>query len=61
MDCVFCQIIAGHGTASIVYEDDATLAFMDLIPITAGHLIFVPKAHYRTMYDTPPAVTDCVM
>jgi histidine triad (HIT) family protein len=61
MSCIFCEIVAGRAPASIVYEDDATLAFMDLIPVTPGHVLVIPKAHYRNLFDAPPAVAAQVM
>lgn len=44
-DCIFCKIVAGELPATKVYEDDATLAFMDIAPWTRGHALVVPKAH----------------
>lgn len=43
--CVFCAIVAGDVEASIVYEDDTVVAFMDSRPVTRGHLLVVPRAH----------------
>ncbi len=44
-DCVFCEIAAGHSPASVVYEDDLALAFLDIHPVNAGHTLVVPKGH----------------
>jgi histidine triad (HIT) family protein len=44
-DCPFCAIAAGEFPASIVYEDNETLAFLDINPINEGHTLVVPKAH----------------
>ncbi len=43
--CIFCDIIAGRAPASIVYEDDQVIAFMDIFPINPGHTLVVPKRH----------------
>jgi histidine triad (HIT) family protein len=43
--CIFCQIVAGQSPASVVYEDDIALAFMDIRPVTPGHLLVIPKQH----------------
>ena len=43
--CVFCGIIAGDLAASRVYEDDHVVAFMDVRPLTPGHLLVVPRVH----------------
>jgi len=61
MECIFCAIVAGRAPASIVFEDDTTLAFMDITPATPGHLLVIPKAHYRNLFDAPPAVAAQVM
>ncbi|MGP4043595.1 HIT family protein [Streptomyces sp. 2A115] len=50
-ECVFCAIAQGQAEASTVYEDDAVVAFMDLQPVTPGHLLVVPKAHAVGLED----------
>jgi len=55
-NCIFCEIAAGRAPASVVYEDERVIAFMDLFPITKGHLLVVPKEHYRNAFDCPPDV-----
>lgn len=52
-DCIFCKIIRREAPASIVYEDDWTLAFMDIHPVTAGHTLVVPKMHGAYLEDLP--------
>ncbi|MEZ5151364.1 HIT family protein [Rhodococcus zopfii] len=44
-DCVFCAIVAGDAPASIVLDEPDLIAFMDIRPFTAGHLLVVPKRH----------------
>jgi histidine triad (HIT) family protein len=36
-----------------VYEDDLVLAFMDIQPISKGHVLVIPKKHYSNIYETP--------
>ncbi|MPZ99655.1 MAG: HIT domain-containing protein [Dehalococcoidia bacterium] len=43
--CIFCDIVAGTAPASVVHEDERTLAFMDLHQFHPGHVLVVPKAH----------------
>lgn len=43
--CVFCAIVAGTEPASVLYEDDTLLAFLDTRPVTTGHLMVIPKSH----------------
>lgn len=51
--CVFCRIIAGEETVSIVYEDDHTLAFMDIQPASPGHVLVVSREHYADLFEIP--------
>ena len=43
--CVFCGILAGELPASMVYQDEACSAFMDIQPVNPGHTLIVPKQH----------------
>jgi diadenosine tetraphosphate (Ap4A) HIT family hydrolase len=52
-DCIFCQIIAHEKPASIVYEDEESLVFMDLYPLTPGHMLVIPKRHVSSLLDLP--------
>ncbi|KYG66458.1 hypothetical protein AZI86_05275 [Bdellovibrio bacteriovorus] len=45
MSCVFCKVINGELPSSKVYEDDVCLAFLDIHPITEGHVLVIPKSH----------------
>lgn len=49
--CVFCAIVRGQEAASIVYEDETVVAFMDRFPVTRGHLLVVPRAHAVGLED----------
>ncbi|MHB1810361.1 MAG: HIT family protein [Solirubrobacteraceae bacterium] len=44
-DCIFCKIVAGELPATILREDERTLAFMDINPATRGHALVIPRAH----------------
>jgi histidine triad (HIT) family protein len=44
-DCIFCKIVAGEIPSTRVYEDDHTVAFMDVNPGARGHLLVVPREH----------------
>ncbi len=52
-DCIFCKIVAGEIPASKVYEDDETLAFLDIMPNNPGHTLVIPKDHFENVYSTP--------
>jgi histidine triad (HIT) family protein len=51
MDCIFCKIIKGELKSYKVYEDEETLAFLDINPVTNGHILIVPKNHYETIEE----------
>ena len=46
MDCIFCKIISGQIPSRKVYETQSSLAFLDAFPLTRGHVLVIPKAHY---------------
>ena len=50
-DCVFCMIRDGKVPSAKVYDDQRTLAFMDINPLSRGHCLVVTKAHAATLYD----------
>ena len=50
-DCLFCKIAAGEVPATRVYEDERTIAFMDINPATRGHLLVIPREHAEHRED----------
>lgn len=56
VSCVFCRIIAGEEPASVVYEDERVLAFMDIVPLNPGQLAVIPRAHVDHFCDLPDDV-----
>lgn len=51
-DCVFCKIIAGDIPCFKLYEDERTLAFMDINPANRGHALAIPKKHEPNLLDS---------
>ncbi|MEJ2173345.1 MAG: HIT family protein [bacterium] len=49
-DCVFCKIVAGQIPATTVYEDEVSVAFMDIGQVNPGHVLVVIKAHAEDIY-----------
>ena len=47
--CLFCKIAAGTETAILVHEDELSLAFMDIHPLGAGHVLVIPKRHAQKL------------
>lgn len=60
-DCIFCKLIAGDIPSTRVYEDDDTLAFMDIGPVTKGHTLVIPKQHCNPITHTPDEVLQKVI
>jgi diadenosine tetraphosphate (Ap4A) HIT family hydrolase len=54
-DCVFCQIVRGQLPASYVHADEDVVAFMDLRPMTPGHLLVVPRTHATGLMELDEA------
>ncbi|MCH8519013.1 HIT family protein [Candidatus Gracilibacteria bacterium] len=53
MTSIFTQIIERKIPASIVYEDNSHIAFLDIYPFEKGHTLVVPKKEYETIMDMP--------
>lgn len=51
--CKFCSIINKTDKSYIVFEDDLTLAFLDIKPLFPGHTLLVPKLHFKTLPELP--------
>ena len=52
-ECLFCRIASGELTATIVYEDDNSVAFLDHRPLFPGHTLLVPREHVETLGELP--------
>jgi len=50
-ECIFCKIINREIPATILFEDDVALAFMDIGPIVEGHVLIIPKIHLEQLKD----------
>ncbi len=51
--CLFCKIVSREAEAKIIFEDDVSMAFLDLRPLFPGHTLLIPKVHYSTLADLP--------
>ena len=49
-NCVFCKLVAKQIPATIVHEDDDTLAFMDIGQVNPGHVLVAAKTHAENVY-----------
>src|SRR6266850_6557691 len=53
MTCLFCEIISGEVNATVVFQDDISLAFLDHRPLFPCHCLLIPRAHFETLADLP--------
>jgi histidine triad (HIT) family protein len=59
-DCIFCGIAAGTMPAERVYEDERTIAFLDIFPAADGHVLVIPRAHADDIHSLTPADLSAV-
>lgn len=50
-DCIFCKIVSGDIPARKLYEDESVVSFMDVGPLSEGHVLVIPKRHYEFLHD----------
>ena len=55
-ECLFCKIINGEIPSLKVYEDEHVFAFMDIMPLTKGHTLLIPKTHCKDLFEMPEDV-----
>lgn len=60
-DCLFCKIIRGEVPTAKIYEDDRTLAFLDINPVNPGHTLVIPKKHAVDIFDIEESEWTAVM
>ncbi len=59
-DCVFCRIVAGQIPSTRVYEDELTVAFMDIGQVNPGHVLVAVKEHAENLYELDDARAGAV-
>ncbi len=52
-DCIFCKIVNGEIPSFKVYEDDMVFAFLDINPLSRGHVLVLSKEHYENILEVP--------
>ena len=55
-ECLFCRIVSGALPATIVYEDDTAVAFLDHRPLFHGHTLLIPREHVETLGELSPKI-----
>ena len=57
-DCLFCRIITGEAPSYRIYEDDTSMAFLDISPFHRGHTLIIPRRHVPDGTTDPAVWTD---
>lgn len=57
-NCLFCRIVSGDLPATVVYEDDNSVAFLDHRPLFHGHTLLVPREHFEILADLPASLVE---
>lgn len=52
--CIFCRLVAGEIPAARVWEDELTIAFMDIGQVNPGHVLVATRRHAATLFDITP-------
>ena len=60
-DCIFCKIARKEIPSLVVYEDEKTMAFLDISPCNKGHTLVIPKKHFVNLLDVNKEYLDAVM
>ena len=59
--CIFCRLVAGEIPSAKVFEDEQTIAFMDIGQVNPGHVLVASKRHAATLFDLTPEEAGAVM
>ena len=60
-NCIFCRIVNSQTPAFRVCEDEQTVVFMDINPVTDGHTLVITKEHFANLYEATPDALRAVM
>ncbi len=60
-DCIFCKIVKKEVPCCKIYEDEKTIAFLDVNPVVIGHTLVVPKKHFTNVLDCEEEYLSAVM
>ena len=61
MDCIFCKIINGSIPSYTIYEDDCLKIFLDIHPDSPGHMLIIPKKHFKDLEDIDINTLNSIM
>jgi len=60
-DCIFCKIANGEIPSATIYEDEDFRVILDVAPASCGHVLILPKVHFKDLYEMPEALLQKVM
>jgi histidine triad (HIT) family protein len=58
--CIFCKIVRGEAPANRVYEDEHTLVFLDIFPVSDGHTLVITKEHAQDLFEASAESLEAV-
>jgi histidine triad (HIT) family protein len=61
MSCLFCNIRDNEKPSYKVYEDEHTLAFLDINPVADGHVLLIPRMHTKYIEELPQETSEALM
>jgi histidine triad (HIT) family protein len=61
MSCLFCKIVEGTVPSYKVYEDEHTVAFLDINPVADGHVLLIPRKHTMYIEELPEETSEALM
>lgn len=59
-DCQFCRIISGERTATVLYQDERTTAFLDAEPAVEGHTLVAPNDHIEELFAPDHSANEAI-
>lgn len=60
-NCIFCKLAAGEIPTATLYEDEEFRVILDQGPVSKGHALILPKAHYANLYELPDEIAGKAM
>jgi len=57
-ECIFCEVIAGRSPSTKFYEDEDFVVIKNIYPVVDGHMLVVPKKHFRNFMDLPEGLYE---
>jgi len=56
--CLWCAIVSNKQPSAKIYEDSDFIAVLDIRPANYGHVLVIPKEHFQTVFEMPPALSE---